>query len=486
MAQRQGITSVGIEGSFRMDWRKDSRVANYWHPKPEQEKVECGLCPRHCNLRDGQMGFCLVRGNKANQLHTYNYGRSVQATIECIETEAVNHYRPGARILSMGNIGCMMACTFCQNWQTSQVKHLDDRNVKIYTPDEVVALAEANDIGVISWTYNDPVVWQEFVADTSRLARGRGIKTLYKSALYIETAPLAELIDVVDIFSISLKSMNPEMYWKHTAGRLEPVLKGIRQIYDSGRHLEISQLVVTGLNDDGDDAAKTARWMVEHLDPDIPLHLVAYHPAFRYSEPRTPVDTLLRLRDLALAEGVRYCYIGNVYADGVSNSFCRGCSAKLVQRFGLRGRVVGLDATGCCTSCGTQSPIREILPAAAVEQAETAFVSSEDLTYEWSAEVNSIHVVFAPVQGRDVVFRVRRAPSGESEYIHLNHGIERVILSRSEAGEAAVTISSDHAVAATVPAGARQGTLPNAARVEAFIAVSELTWTELRKPCTCA
>jgi pyruvate formate lyase activating enzyme len=449
MAHRERVTRVSIE-RLQMDWRKGSRVASYWHFKPEHNKVECSLCPRHCSLRDGQMGFCLVRGNKGNQLHTYNYGRSVQATIECIETEAINHYRPGARILSMGNVGCMMSCTFCQNWQTSQVKHLDNRNVKIYTPEEVIALAEANGIGVISWTYNDPVVWQEFVVDTSRLARSRGIKTLYKSALYIEAAPLDELIGLIDIFSISLKSMDPDMYWKHTGGRLEPVLRGIRQIYASGRHLEISQLVVTGLNDNGDDAKKTARWMVEHLDPDVPLHLVAYHPAFRYREPRTPVDTLLRLRDLALAEGIRYCYIGNVYADGVSNSLCRTCEAKLVQRFGLRGRVVGLDAAGRCTNCGTQSPIREFLPVEKVEAAGPAFVASEDLTYEWTGEVNSIHVVFAPLDRQNVVLWVQRTPSGASEYIRINQGIERVILSRSEPAETAVTISIDHPVSATV------------------------------------
>jgi pyruvate formate lyase activating enzyme len=432
-----------------MDWRKDSRVASYWQYKPGPDKVECGLCPRHCNLRDGQMGFCLVRGNKGNELHTYNYGRSVQATVECIETEAINHYRPGARILSMGNIGCMMSCTFCQNWQTSQVKHLDSRNVQIYTPAEVIALADANGIGVISWTYNDPVVWQEFVADTSRLARARGIKTLYKSALYIESAPLDELIEAVDIFSISLKSMDPDMYWKHTGGRLEPVLRGIRQIHESPRHLEISQLVVTGLNDDGDDAKKTARWMVDHLGPDIPLHLVGYHPAFRYHEPRTPVDTLLRLRELALVEGIRYCYLGNVYADGISNSTCAQCQTILVQRFGLRARVVGLDDRGRCTTCGTQSPIHELEPPAP-EPLEVAFASAEVLHHRWTDDINSIHVVFSPLQGEDVTFRVQRTPSGTSEYIRMNKGLERVILSRSELGECAVTIAVDRPIHAAI------------------------------------
>ncbi len=434
-----------------MDWRKDSRRASYWSYKPESDKVECGLCPRHCNLRDGQMGFCQVRGNKGNELHTYNYGRSVQATVECIETEAINHYRPGAKILSMGNIGCMMSCTFCQNWQTSQIKHLDQRNVKIYTPQEVVDLARFNNIEIISWTYNDPVVWQEFVVDTSKLAREYGIKTLYKSALYIEREPLAELIEVIDIFSISLKSMNPEMYWRHTKGRLEPVLRAIRQIYESGRHLEISQLVVTGLNDDGEDARKTARWMLENLDAQIPLHLVAYHPAFRYAEERTSVDTLLRLREIAVAEGLQYCYLGNVYSDQVSNTFCKGCNRKLVERFGLSVRVLELDEAGRCTHCGTQSPIREVgrSEQAALPSYED-FVSSRELQHEWTREVNSIHVVFSPPKEQNVIFRVQRFPSGNTEFIDMNHGIERLILSKSESAEERVVISMDRQVEATI------------------------------------
>jgi pyruvate formate lyase activating enzyme len=433
-----------------MDWKKDSRTARHWTWRPELGKVECGLCPRHCKLRDQQMGFCLVRGNRGDELHTFNYGRSVQATVECIETEAINHYRPGARILSMGNIGCMMSCTYCQNWQTSQIKHLDARNVRIYTPQEVVDLALANDIGIISWTYNDPVVWHEFVMDTSRLAAENGIRTLYKSALYIEREPLAELIEVTDIFSISLKSMNPEMYRRHTKGSLEPVLRALRQVYESGRHLEVSQLVVTALNDDGDDARKTARWIVDALDATIPLHLVAYHPAFRYREERTTVDTLLRLREIALAEGLEYCYLGNVYSDEVSNTHCRSCNQKLVERFGLSVRVPGLDAGGRCTRCGTQSPVRAVVPGAADGAGHADFVACHEVEHEWTREVNSIHVVFSPPADENVVFRVQRQPSGRTEFIATAGGIERLILSRSEGGEQRITISTDRAVGAAV------------------------------------
>ncbi|MEY4893873.1 MAG: AmmeMemoRadiSam system radical enzyme, partial [Bacteroidota bacterium] len=306
-----------------MNWKENSREAMHWHTNPEGTKIVCDLCPRHCQTQSGQMGFCKVRGNVDGVFHTFNFGKSVTATQECIETEAVNHYMPGARILSLGNIGCMMACSYCQNWQTSQIKHLNDANVFEYSPEQVIDLALANDIKVISWTYNDPVVWHEFVLETSKLAKAAGLTTLYKSALYIELEPLKELIEVIDIFSISLKCMDDAIYRKENKGKLQPVLDAIELIAASDRHLEISQLVVTDLNDDGTDAVKTARWMREKLRPEVPLHLVAYHPSFKYKKPRTELSTLLKLRELVLQEGLEYVYLGNVYADDMSNTHCK-------------------------------------------------------------------------------------------------------------------------------------------------------------------
>jgi pyruvate formate lyase activating enzyme len=171
------------------NWRDSSVKAKFW-TKKDNDRVQCNLCPRECSLKTDQMGFCKVRGNSKGELHSYNYGKSVAATEEVIETEAVNHFMPGARILSLGNIGCMFACDFCQNWQTSQVKHLDPTVVQFYTPEQVVDMAIANDIKVLSWTYNDPVVWHEFVYDTAKLAKEKGLINLFKSAFYIKEEPV--------------------------------------------------------------------------------------------------------------------------------------------------------------------------------------------------------------------------------------------------------------------------------------------------------
>ena len=421
--------------------KDNKRVADYWEYKPEIDKVECGLCPRHCTLKSGQDGFCQVRGNEDNKLYTYNYGKSIEATIETIETEAVYHHSPGHRILSMGNIGCMMACSFCQNWQTSQVKHLNTNNVHLYTPEEVVNVAIENNIDIISWTYNDPVVWQEFVVETSKLAKSKGLKTLYKSALYIERAPLAELIEVIDIFSVSLKSMNDEVYRKVTKGRLQPVLDAIMQIAESDRHLEISQLIVTGLNDNDQDARDTAQWIVKNLGGEIPLHFVAYHPAFRYNEPRTELDKLVIARNIALEEGIKYCYLGNMYHDNVSNTNCRDCDALLVQRFGLTVNNIGLDNDNKCTSCGCESPIvgkvvKKEIPAAIEEVTSYGF--------KWEGEINSIHIINKEKDTKDSIrFNIVREPAGSLEYYELNAGIERLIISKASEEESSIRIVSD-------------------------------------------
>ena len=428
-----------------MNWKNNPIVAKFWNFNAENEKVTCNLCPRHCSLKVGQDGFCKVRGHRDNQLFTFNYGRSVTATEETIETEAVYHFSPGAKILSMGNIGCMMACSFCQNWQTSQVKHLDGKNVSFYTPQEVVDLALANNIDIISWTYNDPVVWHEFVVDTSKLAKKHGIKTLYKSALYIEIEPVKELIEVIDIFSISLKSMNPEIYRKVTKGRLQPVLDAIKEIHKSTRHLEISQLVVTDMNDNDEDARETAKWIVENLGKDIPLHFVGYHPAFRFTAPRTSLSKLLRAREIAKEEGINYCYLGNVYDGNVSNTHCEKCDNKLVQRFGLTVNVLGLDKNSCCSKCGEKSQIKFPHDGSKnkIVHTDSEFIEKQTYNVDWNDEVNSLHIVAGKKYDTNLKVKIERLPLEKFEFLEMNKGLERIILSKGIDGEEGIRISFD-------------------------------------------
>lgn len=428
--------------------KNNKKIANFWIKNSLKDTVICKLSPRNCELKEGQMGFCGVRGNEDGSLVTFNYGVGVEATIETIETEAVYHFSPGTKILSLGNVGCMMACKFCQNWTTSQVKHLNKSNLRFFTPEGVIKMAKDNAIDIISWTYNDPVVWHEFVKDTSKLAKEQGIKTLYKTALYIEPEPLAELIELIDIFSVSLKSMNTDMYRKFTKGELEPVLNGILQIAKSTCHLEISQLIVTDINDDGTDAQKTARWIVENIGNHIPLHFVGYHPAYVYNKPRTPLNVLLKARDIAKKEGVEYCYLGNIYRDDVSNTQCANCNSLLIQRFGLTIINKGLDKQNKCINCGTKAPIKGMIKESrnSFKPNGVNFVEKEII--QWSREQNSLHII--QTKGERLNVKVVREPKGKIEYYELNKGIERLILSKATTDENQIKIFTTDNEAVTI------------------------------------
>jgi pyruvate formate lyase activating enzyme len=420
-----------------------SHPARHWKPFND-EKVECNLCPRHCKIPEGGVGFCQVRANEDSKLVTLNYGVSVEMTQEFIETEAVNHYNPGASILSLGNIGCMMACDFCHNWQTSQVKYLDKRDLHFYTPEQVVETALSKGIGMLSWTYNDPVVWQEFVVDTAKLARKHGIKNLYKSAFYISPAAIDELHEVIDIFSLSMKSMDPVFYQQITKGKLQPVLDGIKQVYAYGdRHLELSSLVVTGRNDNHPEMRKTYRWILENLDENVPLHIVRFHPDFKYtSVERTSIPFLIEAREEALQMGLKNVYLGNVYQqhDGLHTN-CSGCGNRLVSRFGLNVDPSGVDEKGCCKSCGKKSTIRMEHLVAAKPVPKPASLPAMNSSFSWHGDINACHVIMknettSPV---DVFVEAVGSSRGTVQKILLRPSESwRMIASKSQAQETGV------------------------------------------------
>ncbi|MCA9540785.1 MAG: AmmeMemoRadiSam system radical SAM enzyme, partial [Myxococcales bacterium] len=315
---------------------ESSAPARLWSPSTNG-RVRCHLSPRRCHIPEGGLGFCGVRHNQGGELRTLNYGKSVAMTRETIETEAVYHFAPGEAILSMGNIGCMMACDFCHNWRTSQARQARDADIHAYSPEDVVEAALRHGIRVLSWTYNDPVVWHEFVVDTARLAKKHGLINLYKSAFYITPEAVDELLEVIDIFSLSLKSMDPDFYRKHTKGRLEPTLEAIERVYRARAggdrpHLELSNLCVTGRNDTLEEAARVARFVLDRLDPTIPLHYVRFHPDYRYTHVgRTDVGFLEAARAQAREMGVEHVYVGNVTDSPSAHTWCAECGTLLIE-----------------------------------------------------------------------------------------------------------------------------------------------------------
>ena len=361
--------------------------------------VQCRLSPRNCKIAPGKAGFCGVRLNQDGQLITLNYGRATHVTQESIETEAVFHYGPGAPILSLGNIGCMMSCDYCHNWKTSQARQVSRADIHHYTPEDIVEIALARNIPVISWTYNDPVVWHEFVLDTSRLAKKHGLHTLFKSAFFISMEGAAELCEVIDIFSVSLKSMDPEFYRRLTKGQLEPVLEATKYVYDQGKHVEISNLLVTDANDTVEQAVEIADWVLETLSDTVPLHYVRFHPDYKYTHVgRTPVHRLEAARQAALERGIKYCYLGNVQDSDAVHTYCTQCGSRLIERFGLNAQVVGLDADGRCRTCATPlafRPIEFVRFSAEADLAAFAASANGGLSrreFLWHGDINALHV----------------------------------------------------------------------------------------------
>ncbi|MEU6486136.1 AmmeMemoRadiSam system radical SAM enzyme [Streptomyces sp. NPDC046887] len=378
----------------KTDWNSEARPARL-EERLDDDVVRCHLSPRNCRIRPGQHGFCMVRANRDGRLVTLNYGRSVHATEETIETEAVFHYAPGARILSMGNVGCMLNCDYCHNWKTSQARYVEDKDVYHYTPEEVVDIAVRHGIKVISWTYNDPVVWHEFVVETAALAQAAGIVNLYKSAFFISGEAIEELIPVIDIFSVSIKSLDPKYYRKITKGWLEPVLEGTEQVYRAGKHVEVSTLMVTDLSDDEKTAREMATFVGERLDPSVPTHFVRFHPDYKMTNTiRTPVDRLEKARKTALGMGLNHVYLGNVYDTESTNTWCGQCGQLQVTRYGLNADLVGVDERGDCATCGRHAGIR-LLPDARRRNRVQDLPSGGDLDvagFDWHGDVRALHV----------------------------------------------------------------------------------------------
>lgn len=423
---------------------------NHYHSQPalhwrsiSSEQVECGLCPRHCQLKNGAMGYCGVRGAVNGALHTFNYGLSLTPTEEFIETEAVVHFSPGARILSLGNIGCMMSCVFCQNWETSQIKHLDEAHIRRYSPQELVDICLENEISIISWTYNDPVVWHEFVLETSALARKNGLLVLYKSAFFIEKAPVDELIDCVDIFSVSLKSVSDSFYRQSTGALLAPVLNRIEQVARSERHLEISYLMIPGLNDSSDDINNMIDWVLTHVGAEIPLHLVAFHPAYRYTEvERTDLSVMIEAREIALAKGIHHVYLGNTQQSDTNDTVCSDCGAVMVRRYGLIAKPERISEDGCCTRCGAQSPIRTVRNGGQKVHPSTGGTDLKHrLEFHWNSEAQSAHVV--RTLGNAQQDRIRVRPLGAHPVTERTFPgrLDRFIVTRQSDNDDGVVIS---------------------------------------------
>ena len=321
----------------------------------ENGRVRCDLCPHHCRMRSGQRGICLTRKNHGGKLIAENYCRPVSMAIDPIEKKPLFHFFPGSTIFSTGPNGCTFKCGFCQNCEISQAV-LPAREV---TARFMVESAATNGSIGIAYTYSEPAIWFETIMEVGALVRKQGRKNVMVTNGFIEQAPLAELLTVVDAMNIDIKSMNPSFYRRICKGSLDPVLKACETVKKSGCHLEITNLLIPGENDDPAETEALAGFMAEHLGKDTPLHLSRYFPRYRMNHDATPEALLLHAWEIA-KNHLDYVYIGNCVIPDKEDTRCPGCGAVLIRRNGYRVKLTdsliksdGQDAEKPkCAKCG--------------------------------------------------------------------------------------------------------------------------------------
>ena len=322
-----------------------------WWQARDDGRVDCRLCPVGCTLRPGQDGPCGTRGNRDGRMQPLQYGRVVAAGLDPMEKKPLYHYLPGREILSVAAMGCNLHCAFCQNWRLSQTP---DNVIEDLSPGEVVGLAAAHGSVGVCYTYSEPLVWFEFVRDTAALAREAGLVNVVVSNGYLNPGPLAELIPLLDAANIDLKSTDDRFYSEVCRGRLAPVLATLAALHTAGVHLEVTHLVIPGHNDDDRQFARLRDTLAD-LSLDIPLHLSAYHPDYRFEAPATPPATLARAAAIC-AQKLRYVYVGNIDLPAWRDTRCPGCGEVVIARRGYR---IECDLAGpACPACGRVLPLK--------------------------------------------------------------------------------------------------------------------------------
>lgn len=325
----------------------------HWHRLPDG-RVQCDVCPRHCALRDGQRGLCFVRQNLGGEVKLTTYGRSSGYCIDPIEKKPLNHFLPGTPILSFGTAGCNLTCTFCQNHDISKSRQMDTLQ-QTAMPETIARAAAELGCRSVAFTYNDPVIFLEYAADTAQACHARDIKTVAVTAGYITETAREDFFRHIDAANVDLKGFTERFYQKLCTGRLGVVLDTLRYLrHETDVWLEITTLLIPGENDDDRELEALSRWVADALGPDVPLHFSAFHPDYRMTDkPRTPRDTLSRARRIAEQHGLRYVYTGNVHDEAGQSTYCHHCRATLIGRDGYTLTAWGLDAAGRCQRCRT-------------------------------------------------------------------------------------------------------------------------------------
>ena len=328
-------------------------VASWWHP--EGEKILCTLCPKACRLSDGQRGFCYLRFREGEILYTDGYGTTSGIAVDPIEKKPLNHFLPGSKVLSLGNMGCNLACRFCQNWSISKSSK---KPLYSMSSSQLAQLAIDNETPSVAFTYNDPTIWAEFIVDSGWILRDRGIHPVLVTAGYIEPEARKVLYEPIAAINFDLKAFREEFYFRITNSHLKNVLETIRWTRENTNiWIELTNLIIPGLNDSIDETEDMLDWIEKYLGLDTPLHFTAFHPDWKMRDlPPTPVEKLIEKYNQAKDKGFPYVYLGNVFSKDKQSTYCPNCQSEIVSRNWHTVRLIQKGFSGRCSDCGWHIP----------------------------------------------------------------------------------------------------------------------------------
>jgi len=313
--------------------------------------VRCLLCPRGCVLKDGMRGFCRVREPENGKLYSFVYGNPTAVHVDPIEKKPLYHFLPGTMSFSIATAGCNFRCKYCQNWEISQFPPEETVNIDL-PPERVADRAIQSGCATIAYTYTDPSIYYEYMVDTSKFARARGIRNIYRSNGSLNSDPIEELSRHIDAANIDLKGFTQEFYSKIPEGYLDVVLENIKRLRKGGVHVEITNLIIPTLNDDPDTLRKMCRWIRDEVGADTPVHFSRFYPLFQLKNlPPTPVRTLEEARAIAREEGLLYAYVGNIPGHEGNHTYCPRDGKVLIRRQGYSILENNLK-DGACKFCG--------------------------------------------------------------------------------------------------------------------------------------
>ncbi len=321
-------------------------------------RVQCTACARQCQIGEGQIGFCGVRGVVGGRLYLLVYGKVMAGHVDPIEKKPVVHYRPGSKIFSIATSGCSWACAYCQNSDISQLRRIEGVDA---TPEEIVESALAHGCEGIAYTYNQPTIFMEYARDVGRVARSKGLFNIFVSNGYDTPDTVGMMRDFLDCVTVDFKGSGETGFVRRyiAVPNSDPIFQSLLEIRDrTDVHIEITDLIVPQVGESLEAATKLCRWVYDNLGPDTPVHFLRFHPDYKMMDlPQTPVRTLEKHYEIGKKAGLRYVYLGNVPGHPAESTYCPGCGRVLIKRYGYRILAYNLDAESRCQACGSKTPI---------------------------------------------------------------------------------------------------------------------------------